>query len=97
MARTGIVEFGIKHTFLAKLQPLILSLPEGVELNSTGRRKQHTALQVRVEPISDFSSFEQQQPKVEAAMAVLLEISRFYDQARDWMEPAILEARAVRG
>lgn len=93
MSRSGIVELGFNNTPLEKLEPLIHSLPRGVELKSTGRRKQHSAFRMSVEPISDFSSFEEQRSKVQSAMAVLLQISRFHDQAQDWLEPAISEAR----
>lgn len=93
MSRTGIVELGFKNTHLENLRPLMHNLLEGAELKSTGRRKQHTALQVRVEPINDFSSFEEQRPKIERAMNALLRVSRFYEESKLWLEPAVAAAR----
>jgi hypothetical protein len=74
---SGWIELIFKDIDFEKVQPLKAFLDqEGIVLIATGKRKQHTTMQLSIPKISAFYDFAQERPKVEAAFQSAVRLQR---------------------
>lgn len=77
MSRTGIIELGFNHVPLAQLESIQHLLGSEMQLRATGRHKQHSAIQVHVPPIKDFSDLQAAAVVVDSALGFAKRLEDF--------------------